>query len=167
MGVTDMRGDKKRNIKFNWICNARQELLDKEILLKMKDAGCKSIALGLESANACTLKQMNKNIDISIFKDTVELIKKVGIGIRVNIMIGFPGESLSMAKNTLMFARALKPNAILLFVTAAYPGTELYRDAVNKKLIQDRWYLEKLSTDITLGRLKNNAFVPDKFSKKG
>ena len=57
----------KRNIKIIWSLpnGVRIDKLDRELLVLMKEAGCVSMALGIESANQRILdlikKQLNKN----------------------------------------------------------------------------------------------------------
>ena len=56
---------KRRGLKFWWGCTSRVDTLDEDLLETMKDAGCITIFIGVESADQQMLEKVNKNITVS------------------------------------------------------------------------------------------------------
>ena len=70
---------KKRGLAhIPWEANARVDQLDEEMLVKMKEAGCKLIMLGVESGVQRILDLMHKQITLEQVEKAVRMIKKAG-----------------------------------------------------------------------------------------
>ena len=69
----------RRGIDSPWSLCGRVNLVDEEILNKMKKAGCYSIAFGIESGDPQILRNMNKQIIVEQIENAVKLTKRVGI----------------------------------------------------------------------------------------
>ena len=67
---------KRRNLKFWWGCTSRVDTLDEELLQTMKDAGCITIFMGVESADQQMLEKMNKNITVSKTEKAFKIARK-------------------------------------------------------------------------------------------
>ncbi|UCE08642.1 MAG: cobalamin-dependent protein, partial [bacterium] len=55
----------KENLGINWDCNTRVDVVDEELLKKMKAAGCNGIKVGIETGNERVLKLINKSTTLS------------------------------------------------------------------------------------------------------
>ena len=53
---------KKANLNVTWTCSVRGDVLDRQLLKDMKDAGCWRIRLGIESGNNEVLKFIKKGV---------------------------------------------------------------------------------------------------------
>ncbi len=62
----------KRNIKIMWGCTSRVDTLDETLLKKMKDAGCITIFIGVESADQQQLDKMCKNTTVTKIEECSE-----------------------------------------------------------------------------------------------
>lgn len=103
-----------RNIKIRWVCRCRIDTrITKEILKIMKRAGCKEILYGLESASDRILKLMNKhnyNMTIEKVEEILKNTYEIGIRIHITTIIGFPGETIEEAMQTLNFLKKNSKN---------------------------------------------------------
>ncbi|MCK4733515.1 MAG: cobalamin-dependent protein, partial [Methanophagales archaeon] len=63
---------KKSGLDGVWSCNGRVNLMQKDMLKAMHDAGCVSIAYGIESGNQSILDSMKKNITLNQTKNVVK-----------------------------------------------------------------------------------------------
>jgi radical SAM superfamily enzyme YgiQ (UPF0313 family) len=54
----------------------------------------------------------------------------LGITIHGTFIMGLPGESRETIEETIRFATEINPHTIQVSIAAPYPGTELYRDAL-------------------------------------
>lgn len=127
---------KRRNLKFWWGCTSRVDTLDEELLQTMKDAGCITIFIGVESADQQMLEKMNKNITISKTENAFKLARKVGIRTIASCVIGMPEDTRKSIANTIAFVKKLNPNYALYSLATPYPGTRFYNETFKKNLIQ-------------------------------
>lgn len=127
---------KRRNLKFWWGCTSRVDTLNEELLEMMKDAGCITIFMGVESADQQMLDKMNKNITVSKTITAFKLARKVGIRTIASCVIGMPEDTKETMKQTIEFVDSLKPNYALYSLATPYPGTRFYKETFEKNLIK-------------------------------
>jgi len=130
--------DDIRERKFDnyWGCTARVDTISEELLKKMKDAGCITLFLGVESADQQNLNQLNKNITISKIKKTFELTKKLGVRTIASVVLGMPGDTHKSIENTIKFVKKLEPNYAIFSLATPYPGTDFYMQSRDDRLIK-------------------------------
>ena len=127
---------KRRDLKFWWGCTSRVDTLDEELLQLMKDAGCITIFIGVESADQQMLEKMNKNITVSKTEKAFKLARKVGIRTIASCVIGMPEDTKKTMKQTIDFVKKLNPNYALYSLATPYPGTRFYNETFKKNLIK-------------------------------
>jgi anaerobic magnesium-protoporphyrin IX monomethyl ester cyclase len=130
--------DKIKLLDIPWACQMRVNLPDDEILLRMKDAGCCLISYGFESASPSVLKSMQKGVRVEQIENALLLTNKHQITIQANWIFGDPAETVETVLETLEFNRKYQDANINMFFLAAYPGTPLYFDVLEKGLIKDK-----------------------------
>ena len=126
----------ERKIKINWECNTRVDHVDEELLKKMKEAGCNSIKVGIETGSKRVLELMNKRITLSQCREAAKLFKKVGIYWTGYFMMCIPTETKEEIYQTMKFMQELKPDFASFSVYEPYPGTELFDIGIEEGLIQ-------------------------------
>ena len=126
---------KRRNLHFWWGCTSRVDTLDEELLQKMKDSGCITIFIGVESADQQMLDKMNKNITLDKTVNAFKLARDVGIRTIASCVIGMPDDTKENIYQTLAFVKSLKPNYALYSLATPYPGTRFYKETFEKNLI--------------------------------
>lgn len=124
--LCDLLINSKLNKKINWSANSRVNTLDEEMLIKMKQAGCSLIALGLESGSNDSLIKMKKGTTIEQNINTVKLIKKHNLKIFGFYLIGFPWETKKHLKETEKLIFKLNTDFIELSIATPFKGSELY-----------------------------------------
>jgi len=115
------------NLQIKWHCETRVNLVDWEILLKMKEAGCYMIAYGIESGSEKTLETLQKGVSLAQIKNSIALTHKAGIKTLGYFMLGIPGESIEDIEKTLSFSKTLDVDYAQFSVATAYPCTPLYK----------------------------------------
>ena len=126
---------KTRRLDVPWACSSRVDTVSRELLLKMREAGCTFIFYGVESGSQRTLNQMRKGITIKQIEDAVRWAKEVGIETLASFIIGWPNETIDDIKNTLAFAKRLDTDYAQFSFATPYPGTELYNLAKKERLL--------------------------------
>lgn len=133
-------GITREKLDIVWSCETRVDLVDKEMLKKMKQAGCWQIDYGVESGNQELIDKITKGIKLEQVKKAVSLTKQAGISARGYFIIGLPGETVKTAKKSIDFAIEAGFDYVTFFVCVPYPGTELYELAKKEGGIRsDDW----------------------------
>jgi radical SAM superfamily enzyme YgiQ (UPF0313 family) len=126
---------KRRNLKFWWGCTSRVDTLDEELLELMKEAGCITLFMGVESADQHVLEKMNKNITLDKTQRAFDLCRKVGIRTIASCVIGMPEDTRESIISTIEFVKKLNPSYALYSLATPYPGTRFYNETFKKDLI--------------------------------
>lgn len=136
--------EKIKSMDIEWFCFARVSNLEKELLTRMKQAGCVGISLGLESGDQRVLDFYKKGVSLSQYYSVVKAIKSVGIYVHGSFIIGAPIETKEMIFKSLDLAKKLKLDAYGFNLLTPYPGTELWdileRQGLLKTSTWDNYY---------------------------
>lgn len=139
----------KRNIEIMWGCTSRVDTLDEKLLKKMKEAGCITIFIGVESADQQQLDNMCKNTTIAKIENAFKIAHKLKIRTIASVALGMPGDTKEIINKTVKFVHKLKPNYAIYSLATPYPGTRFYKEAFEKNLIKIKdWSKYTLITPI-------------------
>ncbi len=118
---------KKRNLSIEWGCSARVDQVSDGLLRAMKDAGCRDIFFGIESASQHVLDLVRKGFRVEQAKEAVRTAEKLNIRTHCSFILGLPGESVRSLKNMVAFVEETKPTGRALpNRLSILPGTELF-----------------------------------------
>lgn len=137
----------KSGLRFFWNIDARADLFnenDKELLKKLKMAGCNAVGYSLESANEDILKSMNKRLKVEDFVRQKKAFDMFGIKTFTSLVIGYPQETFETIRQTfnLCYELDIYPSAGYLL---PQPMTSMYELAKQKRLIvSEEDYLLKM-----------------------
>jgi anaerobic magnesium-protoporphyrin IX monomethyl ester cyclase len=129
----------KRKLDIGWDARARVNTVDKEILTKMKKAGCDRVYYGVESGDANILKVIKKNITLQQVETAFKITKKIGIQRLAYFMIGLPTEKKENILRTIKFAKKIAPDYAVFSLFTPLPETEAYNIYLEKGLFKDYW----------------------------
>ncbi len=119
----------KRGQKFSWTVRFRVKWVDRELLEKMKKAGCSRIQFGVEQGTEEGLKRFKKGVKIGEIESAFRLCREVGIRTVAYFMIGSPTEkSRADVMETIDYSIKLKPDFVMYNVLTPFPGTALWRE---------------------------------------
>ena len=135
-------------IKINWDCNTRVDLVDSELLMTMKKAGCNSIKVGIESGSERILKLMDKGITLERTKEAARLFREAGIHWTAYFMMGIPTETKEDVQKTLELLYKIKPSFASIGVYEPFPGTRLFEIGVEHGLVNQEMSYEDFFTRI-------------------
>jgi radical SAM superfamily enzyme YgiQ (UPF0313 family) len=125
---------KARKLEVTWDCETRVDMVDKELLTAMRNAGCITVWFGVESGSEKILCQMNKKINLDETRTAFKITQKAGLMTIASAIIGFPGETEKTAWETINFVNSLNPDDIGFYVATPYPGTPMY-----EKVVKNGW----------------------------
>lgn len=132
-----------KKMRINWACNTRFDLLDEEIIVHLKEAGCNNIELGVESGSPRVLKLIRKGTPIEKMKHVASILRKHNLYWSGFFMIGLPTETSEDIRMTINLMETLKPNYATFSVFTPYPGTELHQMLLEKGIMDAtaQWHL--------------------------
>ena len=109
-----------------WRGQTRVDRMTKEMARLMRETGCLTMSLGVESAVQECLDIVNKRIKVERSRDTIKMLKEEGIECRVYMMSGMPGEPEDVVERTINFWRETNPDVVTLSLFTVRPGTDCY-----------------------------------------
>jgi len=115
-------------LDIQWSCNARIDHVTPELLDLMKQAGCKTVIVGLESGSPRILRIIQKDLDLSKVLINLKECEKRGIQVLSNFIVGFPEETSADLNATCQLALqcAASGNQIWLRAVSPLAGTTLF-----------------------------------------
>lgn len=126
--------DRGLNGKIEWVCETRADSVTQPLLEKMKEAGCKWIALGVETGDERILREVIKKGETKgHIRNAVRLAKNVGIKVRCFFLLGHYTETTETIQNTIDFAIELNPDALSFGLLVPNPGSQFRKMAAEGK----------------------------------
>ncbi|MBS0418924.1 MAG: hopanoid biosynthesis associated radical SAM protein HpnJ [Proteobacteria bacterium] len=124
---------------MTWSCNAKANV-PYDTLKIMKDNGLRLLLVGYESGDDQILHNIRKGLRTDIARRFTANCRELGIVIHGTFILGLPGETQETIAKTIEFAKQINPHTIQVSLAAPYPGTQLYKEAV-----QHGWLAENTS----------------------
>jgi radical SAM superfamily enzyme YgiQ (UPF0313 family) len=122
---------KERNLKLRWTCGTRVDMVTKDLLRTMKEAGCTGVWFGVESGSQRLLNDMHKGISVDQTIKAFKWAREVGLRTLAQVIIGFPGEDRETAWETIRLVEKISPDEVGFYnVATPFPGTPLYDQVV-------------------------------------
>jgi anaerobic magnesium-protoporphyrin IX monomethyl ester cyclase len=154
----------KVNLPF-WIQAEAWHATDAKVRL-VREAGCISISMGIETGNDYILKHvMKRNTPREKTIEAFKIMHKHGIRTSANVIIGVPEETRESIFDTIELVRECEPRSINSAIFIPYYGLELREEAVRKgylnedyhRDLKDSWKAVLRMPQITNTELENLA----------
>lgn len=142
---------KNRSIRISYECISRADCLNEKIIKSLYESGCEMLWIGAESGSQKILDKMDRRVDVTQVRKTIQLAKKQGIKTGTFIMLGYPGETEQDINETIKHLKTANPDVFT--INTAYPilGTRLHEDV--KELILNNYnWTETIDRDIDYKR---------------
>lgn len=154
-------------IEFNDPHGMAVRSLDDEVLELMRIAGCKKLYISIESADQNYLDLLNKGVDLNKAEKIIKKARELDYFITGYFIIGIPGQTWNSIKNTTEYAKRLDLDDVDFFIANPFPGSALYDECVEKKMLTDNYHPSRLKYGLC--NIKSNEFTPEQlesFRKK-
>lgn len=131
----------ERKYDLNIWAYTRVDTVNERKLEKMKKAGINWLAIGFESGSKSIRNKVSKGtFDNEKIRKVVKMIRKFGMYIGGNFIFGLPDDTLKTMQETLDFAKELNCEYANFYVTMAYPGSQLYENALHNNIkLPETW----------------------------
>jgi radical SAM superfamily enzyme YgiQ (UPF0313 family) len=125
------------DFKFTWRPPCRVDLLDGEMLARMKTAGCTDIFFGLEAFDERQLKAVKGGVAgthsqyrayIAKVKEVFAACRETGIGTIAAMILGLPYEDEAAFEANIDMLREIRPDKLTFSVLSLYAGAPLLHE---------------------------------------
>ena len=130
----------EKGYDLNMWAYGRTDTVNKTLLKKMKEAGINWICYGIESGSSHVREKVLKKIGEEKIEEAVNMAKDAGIYVLGNFLFGLPDDNMETMKETLKLAKKLNCEYANFYTVMAYPGSELYKQSLEKKVkLPESW----------------------------
>src|SRR5476649_1323423 len=128
-----------------WSCNAKANVPYSTLKI-MKENGLRLLLVDYESGDDQILLNIKKGLRTDIARRFSEDCRKLDIKIHGTFMLGLPGETRETIQKTIEHAKEINPHTIQVSLAAPYPGTSLYKQAVDNGWLQENKVINLVSS---------------------
>lgn len=111
-----------------WAYARVESVRNPDVLKKMRKAGVRWLAYGIEAAHERVRAAVDKPSNPEIIEQAVEWTKEAGIWIVGNFIFGLPEDDLESMQMSLDMAKRFNFEWANFYCAMAYPGTKLYTE---------------------------------------
>jgi anaerobic magnesium-protoporphyrin IX monomethyl ester cyclase len=131
----------KRGMNMQWFCwGFRADRVSLALALKMKEAGCIGVSVGIESASNEVLKKIGKKETLEEISRGCQNLARAGIPVDAQFMIGNIGDTFETVKKSIEFAKKHRFSKVAFYLALPYPRTVLWDYAKEKgKFLQENY----------------------------
>jgi radical SAM superfamily enzyme YgiQ (UPF0313 family) len=123
--ICDLILEKDLRIQFLLGQGIRADNIDRALFIKMKQAGCPIVAMGVETTNPRTMKALRRGIKLERIAQSIEDARAAGLIVKTFNLIGGPYETYQDVMNTIKFNEELKVDIPGYGVYQPLPGSDL------------------------------------------
>jgi anaerobic magnesium-protoporphyrin IX monomethyl ester cyclase len=141
MELSDLLVERRlSHVPWIFVNGIRANLVNKELLARMKRAGLLRTAFGVESGDPDILRSIDKKLDLDTIRRAFRDAKEAGLETIGFFIIGLPGETEETMERTIRFACELDPLVANFSMMTPYPGTRTYEIARTQgRLLVNDW----------------------------
>ncbi len=122
---------------FTWSCLSRVDLMDRELMELIKEAGCDLIEFGVESGTQEFLDRYDKGITLEQIRNAFRWSHQLKLSTLATFVLGLPGETQAHLQKTLDLALEIEPTFCSFNVASPRMGTSLRKEMIAEGIIQD------------------------------
>jgi len=149
------------DIKLAFPNGLRGDIMDRDTIFKLKDAGAFFITYAIETASPRLQKLIKKNVDLEKLKEVITITsKEAGILTQGFFMFGFPTETREELYMTMDYAVKSDLDLTSIFIVNPFEGTELAEMAKkhamekNEKFVFDYYNVNYSLAEVSIEELK-------------
>ncbi|MDP2709084.1 MAG: radical SAM protein [bacterium] len=135
----------KKEIGVKYICNIRVDMMDEEMALKMIETGIDRANFAVEHGNEeFRRKVLNRPVSNEKILAIASIFRKHNIRMTTSSIVGFPGETLDLAFETVELNRKIQPEFAICFILVPYLKTDIYNYCFNNNLLKEKITIDNL-----------------------
>jgi radical SAM superfamily enzyme YgiQ (UPF0313 family) len=123
MGIREEFKRRDMASKVSWTCSSRVEVVDRELLQAMKDAGCWRTRFGIESGSDRVLDFISKGITKEKIRAAVTAAHEVGLRPKAFFIVGHMPDTKETIAETIEFAKSIPLHDVTVQINTLLPKT--------------------------------------------
>lgn len=114
-------------LDVSWSCpnGVRADRLDEELVSLMRASRCSGMSMGIESGEAEEFAAIRKGESLDDVRNAVALVRRYGLNVYGNFIIGLPHATLESLRRSVRFAKKLGLESCHFNILIPFPGTEI------------------------------------------
>ena len=120
--------DGLETVPWIFVNGIRANLADLDLLRKLKAAGLKRTAFGVETGDPDMIRRIDKHIDHATIRRAFANAREAGLETIGFFIIGLPGDTRESMQRTIDFAVEVDPMIANFSMMTPYPGTKVYAE---------------------------------------
>jgi radical SAM superfamily enzyme YgiQ (UPF0313 family) len=127
-----------RRLRVGWTCFATPLGMTPDLAWAMKQAGCRGVEFGTDTASPAMLRSLGKPFGLEDIRNASRACREAGLPAAHYLIFAGPGENAKSMAETFAFFDDLKPRAVLAFLgIRVYPNTPLHGCAISDGVIAE------------------------------
>lgn len=116
---------KRRGNKLQFVTNVRPNEVSKDVVKKLKEAGCIGVFAGVESVSQRVLDSIDKKTTVEQIRDMIKICKEENLSLATTLLFGI-GETDEDVDRYIEFIRETKPTWLGCALVKVYEGTLMH-----------------------------------------
>jgi anaerobic magnesium-protoporphyrin IX monomethyl ester cyclase len=146
------------NLGISWFTFTRAEVLNQNLIRKMKKAGCRVLQIGVETVELGALKNLKRKNDLEQIKDVFSLCRKENVSTMATLVLGLPGCNEESFKRTIDYVIEIDPDYASFNIITPLLGSKLRANWEAQGLVDSGIYENQDSTRA----IANLGFEPER-----
>jgi anaerobic magnesium-protoporphyrin IX monomethyl ester cyclase len=117
---------KKWKLNLYFWNGMRVDHMTRNLLLKMRKAGCTAINYGVESVDPDVISFIRKGVSLDQVEKTIKLTREIGIRANIFLMLGNPGDTAKVADKIMAFVGKVHVDGVHLSMATPLLGTKFW-----------------------------------------
>lgn len=121
-----------KDFSFSWSTYIHPKQCDQKLMTAMKEAGCHTIIIGIESDKSDHLKLYNRNTNKQTIAEAIFNARKVDLDICGDFIIGLPNQTYQDALDVITYSLTLDISYASFNIAAPLPGSSIKQMALQE-----------------------------------
>lgn len=120
------------HLDIHWLCMSRIDTIERDLLERMKSAGCNEIEYGIESGDPEVLRKIGKGITLERASKVIEWSRGLGMTVTCFFILGHYADTPESMKRTIALAKRWIDQygvEVIAHMNTPFPGTYQYEHA--------------------------------------
>jgi radical SAM superfamily enzyme YgiQ (UPF0313 family) len=123
---------RKLHKKIKWFTETRVDMVDLELLRRMKESSASLVMYGFEVGDPGVLQDIGKGTTLAQAIEAMDYTRKCGIRSLGLFMLGLPSDTEETCRETIRFAKRLNPDICKFNIAVPFPGSKFFEKYMNK-----------------------------------
>ncbi len=126
-----------KSFGFGWWTFTRVDVVNRDLVRRMKSAGCHTVILGVESASDEILHNHRKGYGVDVIRSAFKMCEEEGLRTAATFILGLPEETKESIEETIRLSVSLSADYASFNVAVPRAGTRLRQSAVAEGLVPE------------------------------